>query len=298
MWIYGIRKLMLFLFQKKRKSENENPVIAFVHQQVERDSATGSVRVPVAAAQSAAVVAVDPVTPVRAADPATRPKIVPIRPVAVRALPADRAGSSGTPAPTLSIVVATAVDEGVDVTSVRAPDSEPAVSMVPREPEEDVTDPEGTSYSRRGSPVAAVEPAVPAPGPPSRDPAAKQIGNKWYSPLTGLFSMSPKKKEDVPAATTESDSPVRRAEAGVWNPLDPVPSQSATPRSPKKIDEKKKSAESEPQNPSWSPKSQTVRALTCPPTPSVVPVPVLNPATSAEIHGAFAAFSMPDDAPK
>ena len=124
MWIYGIRKLMLFLFQKKRKSENENPVVAFVHQQVERDSASGSVRVPVAAAQSAAVVAVEPVTPVRVADPGTRPKIVPIRPVAVRALPADRAGSSGTPAPTLSIVVATAVDEGVDVTSLRAPDSE------------------------------------------------------------------------------------------------------------------------------------------------------------------------------
>ena len=123
MWIYGIRKLMLFLFQKKRKSENENPVVAFVHQQVERDSASGSVRVPVAAAQPAAVVAVEPVTPVRVADPGTRPKIVPIRPVATRALPADRAGSSGTPAPTLSIVVATAVDEGVDVTSFRAPDS-------------------------------------------------------------------------------------------------------------------------------------------------------------------------------
>ena len=69
MWIYGIRKLMLFLFQKKRKSENENPVVAFVHQQVERDSASGSVRVPVAAAQPAAVVAVEPVTPVRVADP-------------------------------------------------------------------------------------------------------------------------------------------------------------------------------------------------------------------------------------
>ena len=224
---------MLFLFQKKRKSENENPVIAFVHQQVERDSASGSVRVPVAAAQPAAVVAVDPVTPVRVADPVVRPKIVPIRPVAVRALPADRAGPSGTPAPTLSIVVATAVDEGVDVTSFRAPDSvEPAVSMVPREPEEDVADSEGTSYSHRGSPVAAVEPAVPAPGPPSRDPAAKQIGNKWYSPLTGFFSMSPKKQEEVPAATTESDSPVRRAEAGVWNPLDPVSSQPVHRRRP------------------------------------------------------------------
>ena len=170
--------------------------------------------------------------------------------------------------------------------------------MVPREPEEDVADSEGTSYSGRGSPVAAVEPAAPASDPPSRDPAAKQIGNKWCSPLTGLFSMSPKKKEELPAATTESDSPVRRAEAGVWNPLDPVSSQSATPRSPKKKTDEKKSAESELQNPSWSPKSETVRALTSPPTPSVVPVPVLNPVTTAQIHSAFADFRMPDDAPK
>ena len=63
MWIYGIRKLILFLFLKKRKSENENPVVAFVHQQVERDSASGSVPVPVAAAQPAAVVSVGHASP-------------------------------------------------------------------------------------------------------------------------------------------------------------------------------------------------------------------------------------------